>query len=159
MSISALQAAKIMGETSGWKLSNLEMQKLLYLAHMLHLGISKKPLVDGSFEAWHLGPVHPELYHELKVFGADPVYDIFRSVPKPEAEDCFEKTILQVVLRQFSELSQGDLVGLTHWKNGAWARNYIPGSHGNIIPNSHITEEYKHWFPESTEDGREPVKG
>jgi len=38
MTVSASAAAKRMCERSGWTLSNLELQKLLYIAHMFHLG-------------------------------------------------------------------------------------------------------------------------
>ena len=60
MAVSALSAGKRLGKHSGWTLSNLAMQKLLYIAHMYHLGMyDATPLVTGHFEAWDYGPVHP----------------------------------------------------------------------------------------------------
>ena len=56
MAISVLEAAKHIGARSHWSLSNLKMQKLLYIAHMFHLGIYNKPLVCEFFEAWDYGP-------------------------------------------------------------------------------------------------------
>lgn len=130
-----------MGECSGWSLSNLEMQKLLYLSHMIHLGTNGKQLVSGHFEAWDLGPVHPVLYHKAKVFGARPVLNIFRSVPGPQdgTEEC---ATLDSTMDEMSSLSGPQLVSITHWDHGAWARNYIPGERGIIIPDSHIEDEY-----------------
>ena len=143
MTISALQAAKKMGERSGWSLSNLEMQKLLYLSNMIYLGTHDKPLVSGHFEAWDLGPVHPVLYHKAKVFGARPVLNIFRSVPGPqdETEEC---ATLDSTMDEMSSLSGPQLVSITPWDHGAWARNYVPGGRGIIIPDSHIKDEYRH---------------
>lgn len=38
MTVSVLSAAKTLAEMTDWNLSNLEMNKILYLAHMLRLG-------------------------------------------------------------------------------------------------------------------------
>ena len=63
MTTSVLTVAKRLGEQSDWSLSNLAMQKLSYIAHMVHLAsFDGEPLVFGNFEAWDLGPVHPQLY-------------------------------------------------------------------------------------------------
>mgnify|MGYP006283548483 CR=1 FL=1 len=77
MTVSVLSAAKRLAARSGWTLSNLELQKILYLAHMVHLGRTDgAPLVHGLFEAWDYGPVHPDLYHRVKIFGSSPVKNI-----------------------------------------------------------------------------------
>ena len=140
MPISVLQAAKYMGKLSSWSLSNLEMQKLLYIAHMLHLGDHNHPLVRGNFEAWDLGPVHPVLYHRAKVFGARPVENIFRSVSN--LKDGTERDMLDEAIKELEDLTGPDLVAITHWEKGAWAKNYKPGVHNIIIPNADILAEY-----------------
>lgn len=83
MSISVLSAAKYIGELSGWSKTNLELQKIIYLAHMIHLGEHglDSPLVKGYFQAWDFGTVHRELYQKAKNFGAEPVINIFRRYP------------------------------------------------------------------------------
>ena len=140
MAISILSAAKRLGEKSKWTLSNLAMQKLAYIAHMFHLGMhGGSPLVYGNFEAWEYGPVHPTLYHEVKAFGSDPVQDIFLSVP-PMTEGT-ETVLLDSAVAQLSD-STSRLVAITHWKDGAWAKNYIPGMKGVPIPNEDIRQEY-----------------
>ena len=99
MTISVLEAAKYLGGRSRWSLSNLKMQKLIYIAHMFHLGIYKKELVHRFFEAWDYGPVHPDLYHYAKVFGADPVDNIFYSISNLKDEET-EISILDAVEEQ-----------------------------------------------------------
>ena len=37
MSIDVLQAAKYLAQKSGWDLTHLELQKMIYLAHMVFL--------------------------------------------------------------------------------------------------------------------------
>ena len=139
-SISALSAAKHIGRRSNWSLTHLEIQKLIYLAHLVYLGNKKKPLVDGLFEAWDYGPVHPHLYHKAKIFGSDPVKNIFRletDVPK----DSLEAEILDAVTDKFSS-DKAKLVSITHWDQGAWAKRYVPGARGRLIFNGDILKEY-----------------
>ena len=142
MTISVLSAAKRLGSQSSWSLSNLEMQKILYLAHMFHLGRTNgTPLIQGSFEAWDYGPVHRDLYNEARVFGSSKVQNIFHSIP--DLEDGPERAIIDEAFQALGKAGPGRLVNATHRKDGAWAKNYIPGSKGCIIPNSDILEEYK----------------
>ena len=70
MAIDVFVAAKTLGIECGWCVSNLKMQKILYLAHLDYMGKNNERLVESSFEAWDYGPVQPELYHKLKRFGA-----------------------------------------------------------------------------------------
>ena len=141
MSIYVLQAAKFMADRSGWTLSNLELQKILYIAQMFHLGRHGTSLVGGNFEAWDLGPVHPVLYHEVKRFGADPVTEI--NCPGG-IEEGTEKELLKEAVDELSKRTGGQLVSITHWEEGAWAKNYIPGARGRIIPTEDIIDEYRH---------------
>ena len=140
MSVSVLSAAKRLGEKSGWDLSNLEMQKMCYFAHMYYMGTHDgDPLVSGQFEAWAFGPVHPELYRVAKRFGADCVEaSAFR--PYPTLPNDFDGSHwLDVAVEQ---LPRSRLVGIAHWKQGAWFKNYQPRMRGIKIPNEDIIVEY-----------------
>jgi len=54
-------------------LSNLKLQKLVYYAQGLYLGIYGEPLFADDLEAWPHGPVVPALYHEYKGYGNAPI--------------------------------------------------------------------------------------
>ncbi len=141
MSLSVYSAAQRLAEKSGWSLSNLEIQKLLYLAHMFHMGEHEEPLVNEHFEAWDYGPVQPDLYHKLKIYGSSPVKHIFtRTKPFDEGS---ETEIIDKTVDQLSHRAAGWLVAATHWDKGAWAKYYEPGTKGIIIPNSEIQQEYR----------------
>ena len=143
MTVSAVAAAKRLAERSGWALSNLELQKILYLAHMFHMGRNDgRPLVSGNFQAWDYGPVHPTLYHHVKVFGASPVANLFRGVPDVQ-EGTTEAQILDEALDELASATPGRLVAVTHRKGGAWERNYVPGGRNIVIPNEDILREYR----------------
>lgn len=140
MTVSVLSAAKRLGETSGWTLTNLHMQKMCYIAHMFHLGIEGTPLVDGHFEAWAYGPVHPVLYDKLKIFGPNPVTRApFRSQPNMSDNNSGVK-YLDSAVRQ---LQRNQLVAIAHWEKGAWAKNYNPERRNVIISNDDIVEEFR----------------
>ncbi len=142
MTVSVLSAAKRLAKRSGWSLSNLELQKLVYLAHMFYLGrTGGRPLVRGYFEAWNYGPVHPELYHVAKVFGSDPVRNIFHGAP--DIPDGPEAKILDEAYDSLGKLGSGRLVSATHRAGGAWEINYTPGIRNSLIPNEDILEEYR----------------
>ena len=140
MSVNVLRAAKFSCKFYNWEISHLRLQKILYIAHMCHLGQTEgDPLIDGDFEAWDYGPVHPVLYRKAKIFGADPVGNIFRSFP--EIEDGTEKETLVNALKVLKGFSSTKLVALTHREEGAWAKNYHPGE-SITIPNEDIIQEY-----------------
>jgi len=142
MTVHVLSAARRLASRSGWKLSNLELQKILYLAHMFHLGrTGGEPLVRGNFEAWDYGPVHPDLYHRVKIFGSDAVGDIFHGVPEMVAGA--ERDIVDEAHDTLSNAGPGRLVNATHRRGGAWDKHYVPGLRRCIIPNDDILTEYR----------------
>lgn len=143
MSVSVLSAAKTISEHRNWTSTNLELQKLIYLAHMMYLGRTKgeQELISSPFEAWDYGPVNTRLYHRVKAFGSNSIPDVmFSSIPDlPEGP---EKDILIEASESLKDVSSGQLVSITHDEDGAWAKYYQPGAKGIIIPTQAIYEEY-----------------
>ena len=140
----ALSVAKRMLELSRWSLTNLKLQKLLYIAHMIWLGRTGQPLIREGFEAWDYGPVCPVVYHRAKCFGARRIENVFHSVP--DLDDDQVEELLKDVVDKLGDASPGKLVAITHWERGAWAKHYRPGIKGIKIPESDILEEYREWF-------------
>ena len=142
MAINVLQAAKYLAKKSEWKLSRLELQKMVYLAHMLHLGQTGRPLVRGDWEAWKHGPVHPELYYLTvtsdSLVPKEEVFDFVQDLPND-----FEG---QESLDQISnQLKPGDgwkLVDIVHWEEGAWVKHYSSECRNIVIPQADIEREY-----------------
>jgi uncharacterized phage-associated protein len=108
---------------------------------MVYLGRHSEPLVPGNFEAWDYGPVHPVLYCRAKVFGANPVGNVFHdvaAVPAGPARD-----VLNEAYDALGNAGPGRLVNATHRRGGAWDRHYVPGARHCIIPNADILAEYQ----------------
>jgi uncharacterized phage-associated protein len=141
MSIPAYSAARYICARGDWRVTNLALQKILYLAHMVHLGRTGQGLIDGEFEAWDYGPVNPDLYRTVKMFGDRPIQNVFFGAPRifgtPEEET------LREACEHLLVKSPGELVAMTHRQNGAWAKNYVPGIRSIVIPNADIVAEYK----------------
>lgn len=55
----------------GKNVTNLHLQKILYYLELDKLKKEERPLFRDAIEAWKLGPVYPNVYHEYKVFGSD----------------------------------------------------------------------------------------
>lgn len=142
MSVPALSAARTLCELRDWTISNLALQKILYLAHMFHLGQTGQPLISEPFEAWEYGPVVPSVYRRAKVFGNGPVQNVFHWVP-PVKSGSTEYSALAEAAKQTKNMTSGRLVSITHWPKGAWATQYRPDMRGIAIPNSLILDEFR----------------
>lgn len=142
MAISSISAMRRMCELKQWTITNLEANKLLYFAQMLALGHSNgvTPLIAERFQAWDYGPVLPSAYHHAKIFGSKPIRPFMFSGSGPVEgwEHVFEET-----LKEVGNLTSYQLVAESHWKDGAWAHYYRPGSKGVDIPNDAILQEYR----------------
>ena len=140
MSVSSASAAKFICARGNWGVTNLALQKILYMAHMVHLGRTGQRLVDAEFQAWDYGPVEPNLYRQVRMFGNRPIQDIFYfSSPVAGAE----AATLEEACAFLIPKSPGELVAMTHWQEGAWARHYVPGSRSIPIPDADIIAEYR----------------
>ena len=78
--MSAFRVAQKLCALSDWSLTNLQLQKLLYLSHLLYLGENREPLILEHFQAWKFGPVLPQVYNRVKVFKDRPVLNIFYGI-------------------------------------------------------------------------------
>jgi uncharacterized phage-associated protein len=143
MPVHPLTAAKRVCELRDWGASNLEINKILYLAHMLSLGRTEgaRRLVTEHFEAWDYGPVLPSVYHRAKAFGKRPVQDVFRAFPYLRSGH--EAEIIEEVMDSVRDKTPAQLVAITHWNKGAWAQHYRPGAQGIVIPDRDILAEYR----------------
>jgi uncharacterized phage-associated protein len=143
MALHPFVAAKRVCELGNWEVPNLEINKILYLAHMVLLGRTDgvRSLVTEHFQAWDYGPVLPTVYHRAKAYGNEPVQNVFVAFPSIKCGQ--EAEIIAEAMESVQDKEPGELIAITHWNRGGWAKHYRPGANGIIIPNSDILEEYK----------------
>ncbi len=151
MAISAMQAAKLACSASGWEITNLQLQKILYIAHMLYAGRNdgRQLIEDEAFEAWGYGPVLPSVYRHVSAFGNRPIKNVFHRVPDIPADSEEHKLITDAVDR-LGKMDPFRLVEITHEPGSAWHRNYFPGVMGVDIPQSDVVAEYQYRFRDAT---------
>ena len=82
----------------------------------------------------------PSIYRIARGFGKTPVRNVFPSIA---LDDSFLEQITLEVVEGLEDKSPGELVAITHSEDGAWAKHYLPGALGIVIPNADILEEYQ----------------
>lgn len=137
-------------------INNVALQRLLYLAHGMHLIRTGLPLVYGYFEAWRYGPVHAAAYESFKSAAHQPI--TFRAVSRdpftheitpigPICSDALDELVERVV-GFYGGLSTGHLVDLCAAPNSPWdsivdeARTGVVL--GMLIPDDVILERFKY---------------
>ena len=113
-----LQIAK----RKGLSLSNLQLQKLVYIAHGYMLGWQNKALISDNVEAWNYGPVISSVYHGFKHFGdskieVDPNVD---NIKTNLDSDGLAIQVIDGVLNLYGHLDAMHLVNLTHQPDTPW---------------------------------------
>lgn len=144
----------------GFDTTNLELQKLLFFCHAKFLTKYGRKLLDGNFEAWEHGPVHPIIYREFKEFGSSPIVRRAESMNLVTGEkrivespkDSFARTHITEVVLELRELSAWQLREKSHARGGPWHTVWesakVNLASQVIIPDSVIRERYhRHILP------------
>ncbi|NJN76126.1 MAG: SocA family protein [Synechococcaceae cyanobacterium RL_1_2] len=92
--------------------TNLKLQKLLYYSQGFSLAIFDQPLFEENIEAWQYGPVVPDIYHEYKVHGRNPLPE--PSDFNPETIDNEARDLVDEVYSVFGKYTGTVLANLTH---------------------------------------------
>lgn len=136
----ALDVANWFIDTSGYTKTNLQVQKMTYIAHGYMLAIHDVPLIRDRVEAWQHGPVIPKIYHEYKRWRSGVIGRI-RYKPDPFTD--IESELLMAVFTNYGKYCGYYLSQITHRDGDVstpWAQCYV-ASTNMPIPNS-ITQAY-----------------
>lgn len=135
-----LASKKVIGENNEREgLTNLKLQKILYLAQAYYLSKLNKPLFKNKIEAWTYGPVIPDVYHQYKRKGNQPLVVV--SDNSEIHQD--DKVVLEKIWDSFGGYSTSKLVDITH-SHTPWKEAFETSSK-NISFES-IKEYYKPLF-------------
>ena len=112
-----------LAERDGKSLTNMQVQKLVYIAHGFYLAYLGQPLFYEIVEAWDWGPVVRPLYHALRQYGSgyvtEPIsghYDITTELSRNAT------AIVEKVWQAYGKYGGVDLSNITHRPNSPWAR-------------------------------------
>ncbi len=150
MSVDPRIAANFVLETRDFldlKTSQIELQKLLFFSHEAYLLQTRSSLVNGYFEAWTYGPVHPEIYASFKAFKGSPITsravsrDPFTKVeaPLPRLNDPEKIRHIVETVTRLSRFNVSELVALSHAKGGPW-HSVVESANNGVALGMRITD-------------------
>ncbi|WBQ14652.1 Panacea domain-containing protein [Sphingobium yanoikuyae] len=130
-------------ERGNGQLTQMQLQKLAFIANGWNSVINGEPLIGEEAQAWDYGPVYPELYDHSKYFGksvigrlinpADSEIAAFFSGRRPTEPDygaqlnAREKAVIDHVWSRYGRLSGPALSRLTHEPGTPWFETYRDG--------------------------------
>ena len=129
-----------LAQEDGVPLTQMQLQKLVYLAHGYSLAIEGEPLVEDNVEAWDYGTVFRPLWDALRQYGGAPVRRPIRWGSGKEVNVRLtpsERAIVEKVWATYGRYPAFKLSALTHDPDGPWKRHYIRGEN-RVIPNDSI---------------------
>lgn len=120
MTYDAKEVAKLVvneGIAEDRPVTNLKLQKLLYFMWIDWYKERKEPLFNDRIEAWHYGPVVPDVYFNYRIFAADPIRKVEEySIPDQD------KDLMIKILSRYIYRSAGALVEDSHAPDTPWSK-------------------------------------
>jgi uncharacterized phage-associated protein len=120
--------------------TQMQLQKLVYIAHGWNLAINGQPLTWDSPEAWEYGPVYKELRKALRNYGREGVtrqirndeytagqFDDEADANAVAAIGPSETAVIDRVYRDYGKFHAFQLSALTHREGTPWTTVYDGG--------------------------------
>lgn len=132
----------------GIQLTQMQLQKLVYVAHGLSLATRGLPMINENVNAWQYGPVIPEVYHRFKRYGNQPInFAILPEAQMYRPIDFESKNIIADTLNNFGNLSGTQLSEMSHRPGSPWHSVWYDGRgheiRGAIIHDDLIRQHYQ----------------
>jgi len=144
MSGEILTRAKEQGEG----ISNMKLQKLLYIANGLYLAKNGTPLIEEPIKAWTYGPVIENVYHEYKQYGNENITKIPWEYQLNNSKIKLDNNVNEVVdfvLEVAKKLSAIQLSNWTHAEKSPWSKAKLQGN--TIISEKDIKDFFVQFLP------------
>lgn len=131
-----------LAKKEGKQLTNMQLQKLVYVAHGWCLALLRKPLFYNDVKAWEWGPVIPKLYNRLKKYGSGFVTDSIATNDSPIDPRTEDMSLIQSVWDAYKEFDGPQLSAMTHAEGTPWDETWKSIRYGEIS-NEKIAEHYR----------------
>lgn len=144
-----IDAARLEAE----EMTQMKLQKLVYIAQGWHLAISGEPLISDNIEAWKFGPVIRSLHSASSPYGRstirEPLRPLFHPTNAPlEVRDELTLRFLSQVWSIYKKYSAFQLSMMTHQPDSPWSQTYTTHESGSVIKVPVIKEYYKRLLEE-----------
>ena len=122
-----------LAEKDGKKLTNMQLQKLVFLANGFSLALLNQPLTYHNIHAWQWGPVLPQLYKRFSKYGSGKI-DGSAACDEEVPDSGDENEIITSVWANFGNMTGPQLSALTHEPNSPWDQTWKSEQYGIIEP-------------------------
>lgn len=131
------------GIEEGKFVTQMKLQKLVYIAHGYHLAKYAEPLVTEEFEAWKFGPVIPAIYQTYKLYGSSPISDtniieLYNGKTDLSVLDFKAVDAISYTWASAGTLDAMQLSTWSHKEGSPWYNAYEPGIVSKPIDNESI---------------------
>ena len=102
-------------------ITHMKLQKILYFSTGTYVATENRPMTEQLFQAWPYGPVLPNLYYQLRMYGDSDITELIEfenSKYSYKYGEVFD-TIVSIV-EKLGNLTAWELSEKTHAKNGPW---------------------------------------
>jgi uncharacterized phage-associated protein len=128
---------------SGSCLDQMQLQKLVYIAHGWCLAVTGQPLTGDRPEAWEFGPVYARLARVLRSLGTTAVTLELFSFGSTSDLEAFEMDLIVMTWRDFGVLEAPQLAILTQGAGTPWKSIYANGAgEGRDIPHRLVADQF-----------------
>jgi uncharacterized phage-associated protein len=128
-------------------LTQMKLQKLVYIAHGYHLAKYGAPLINDQVQAWKFGPVVPVIYQDYKLYGSNMItgpdlikFNQFDKADESQISDS-AKDAIEFTWKLTNKLSAAKLSDWTHIDGSPWQKVYKEG-HFEIPIEDSIIKDY-----------------
>ncbi len=113
---------------NGGPMSQMRLQKLVFMAHGWNLAINRAPLVADRIEAWDGGPVIRSIWNHLRDVGYDANGQLLvaaNGAPSSADLSVSERGIIEHVWRRYGGYTGLELSNITHEPGTPWSNAYF----------------------------------
>ena len=107
-------------EAEGKLLTNMQVQKLVFIAHGFYLAFFDTSLIEEEVKAWQWGPVIPPLYNKLKKHGSGIIPGRIPDVPTVPPGS--QMDVINQVWKSYGSLTGSQLSSITHQADAPWTQ-------------------------------------
>ena len=129
-------------------LTNMQVQKLVFLANGYCLALTGSPLYYHNTQAWQWGPVIPQLYKALQKYGNGSVTEDLAAPDDIAPDDADALAIIRGAWSGYGNRSAFELSSLTHKPGSPWRQTWEKDQFG-IIPTDTIAAYYRNLLGEA----------
>ncbi len=125
----------------GKKLTNMQVQKLVFMAQGYSLALLDRCIFEKNIHAWQWGPVVPSLYKALQPYGSGQVTQELKAADSV-LRDSEESGVLKGVWDAYGHYSGSQLSEITHRPGSPWKKTWDRQPFG-VIDVEDIKSYYK----------------